>query len=119
MEENVVDPWWVHTFSITAGILSDSTDFIKKIFDMAEVDQLDRMKVVAECLKMDPVVDAEIRRQCVATILDWFHNGGQRERNAAVDMLVGLDDAWVAPVVRQSLAGSLSDRYVAKLLKRP
>lgn len=117
-KETVLDPWWIHTFSLVAGMLSDATRFIEMILSMADIDDLARMKVVSECLKMDPVMDVNVRAKCISNILGWYHNGSSIQRDAAIDMLVGLDDAWVAPIVRRSLAGALPDRYLAKLLKR-
>ena len=116
--QSITDPWWTHTLALTAGILSDATEFISSILEMPRIDEIERMRTVAESLKMDPVVSEDVRNYCLSRILNWYHNGGGNEHDAAVDMLVGLDDAWVAPSIRRSLAGALPDRYLAKLLKR-
>ena len=116
-QQFIADPWWNHTLALTAGILSDATELIVSILTLPQVNELHVMLVVAECLKMDPVVSEQVRHQCLSRILNWYHNGSVREHNAAVDMLVGLDDAWVAPTIRRSLAGALPDRYLAKILK--
>jgi NACHT domain len=105
--DNLLDPWWINVIGLAVASLSDATAAIEQILNVQGLSELDRFRVAAHCLKYDPLVEPVVRERVVRRVLDWYHNGDARQHDAAMRMLVGIDDDWSAGILRKSLAGRI------------
>jgi hypothetical protein len=116
--EHAFDPWWRNVVGVTIGCLSDATSAIKMILALEGRTELERYALAAHCLKYDPILEPDTREHIVMTVLDWYHNGDAAKHDAAVSMLIGIEDEWAARQIRKSLAGEPPTNATARLFQR-
>lgn len=116
--EVLTDSWWENTISMCLATLSDATNAMTMILDHTGLTELEKLRLLANSLKYDPLVSPDVRSAILQRVLHLYHNGNATEHDAAVDMLVGIDDEWTAPVIIKSLDSKLPTRELAKILKR-
>jgi len=111
----MTDPWWQNVIPLCSALLSDASNLFRAALAIAGA--APALETLANCLKQDPIVDIELRDQVLRTILQWYHNGTAAQHDAALSMLVGIEDDWSTPVVVRSLNGRLPTKTLAKLLR--
>jgi len=117
VREFLTDHWWENVLALCFASLSDATYAMERVLDFKELSELKRMKLLTHCLRFDPIVSDELRKLLLRKVLNWYHNGSAIEKDAALYMLIGIDDDWTSPVIRKSLASKLPTRELAKLLE--
>lgn len=117
--ERLRDAWWLNVTGLAMGLLSDGTDGIERILGAMEIEEIDRLRIAAHCLRYDPILDPSTRDGILRRVLDLLHNGDAGEHDAAMAMLVGIEDAYTASKIRRSLAsGDVPSRKDAELTLR-
>ncbi|HEX8683468.1 MAG TPA: NACHT domain-containing protein [Ardenticatenaceae bacterium] len=123
--ENLISPsilisqWWENVVALCFASLSDATAGMERVWNHTDLSELDKLKILAHSLRLDPIVDANFRRDLLTRILYLYHNTKSAEEyDAVLLMLVGIEDDWSAPIIRRSLGGMLPTRDLAKLLMR-
>lgn len=116
--DRISDTWWEYVTAFCIASLDDATEALQRLYTAGDVPELRRTRVAAHGLRYDPIVDASIRNEVIRKILCWYHNGDWQQRHAAIEMLVGMEDDWTAPVIRRSLAGTLTATEVNSVLRK-
>ena len=116
--DRIQNPWWQYVIAFCFASMDDATEALGRLYKAEGVDDIRRLKLVAHCLRYDPVVDESLRNEAIRTILHWYHNLDWQHHEAAVEMLVGMEDDWTAPVIRRSLAGTLTPSEINSILVR-
>lgn len=114
--ERLNDPWWEYVIAFCFASLDDATEAVSAVFEFEGVSEIRRTHVAAHCLRYDPVVDDAIRKTVIQKILNWYHNGDAQHHDTALFMLVGIDDEWTSPMIRRSLAGTLTAEQLARVI---
>lgn len=119
--ERLRDGWWLNVTGLAMGLLSDATDGIERILDSTEMAEIDRLRISAHCLRYDPILAPNTRDGILRRVLDLLHSGDASEHDAAMMMLVGIEDAYAASRIQRSLATqAVPSRRDAELaLRRP
>lgn len=105
-KELLIDPWWRNVAGVAIGLLSDGTEAIQRIMAVKDVSDIEKFPILAHCLRYDPIIDPVVRQKIVKQVLDWYHNGNVSHHNAAVMMLVGIEDEWTVRPIGQSIGGA-------------
>lgn len=108
-------PWWEPVIALSIAALPDATDALTALLACDDVPHVRRMQLAAECLRLDPILSPSVRENTLRTILHWFHNGTAEQSNAALYMLIGIEDDWSAQSIRRSLSGNLPTKETAPL----
>jgi hypothetical protein len=117
--ERLNDAWWQNVTGLTLGLLSDATDGIERILIAPDLSDIDRVRVAAHCLRYDPIVAPGTRDRILRQVLNWVNNGDSNHHDAAMMMLVGIEDAYAANAIKRSLARrSVPSRKEARLALR-
>ena len=111
------DSWWENAIALCFATLSDATDAMSSVLELDELPEIERLRTLANSLKFDPIVSPELRNSLLRRILHLYHNGSAMEHNAALDMLIGIEDQWSYPIIVKSLDSKLPTRELAKLLR--
>ncbi|HEY2293915.1 MAG TPA: NACHT domain-containing protein [Thermoanaerobaculia bacterium] len=114
-KEILIDPWWRNVAGVAIGLLSDGTEAIQRIMAVKDVSDIEKFSILAHCLRYDPIINPTIRKNIVTQVLDWYHNGNISYHNAAVLMLVGIEDEWTARPIAQSIGGALPTKMTVEL----
>jgi hypothetical protein len=116
--ERISDTWWEYVTAYCIASLDDATEALTRLYNSDGVPELRRTHLAAHSLRYDPIVDESIRNEVIRKILHWYHNGDCQQKKAAIDMLVGMEDDWAAPVIRRSLAGTLTPTEINSVLRK-
>lgn len=116
--ERISDPWWQHVIALSLASMDDATEPLCQLYHDNRVDEVRRTQVAAHCLRYDPVIETELRNEIVSKILNWYHNRDSHHRAIAIEMLVGMEDEWTSPVIRRSLAGTLTESDINTILRK-
>jgi hypothetical protein len=117
-KEFLTDSWWANTIALCFAVLSDASEAMNAIFKHEDLTELEKLRILANSLKFDPLVAINIRQSILQKILFLFHNGNATEHDEALDMLVGIEDEWCGGIIMKSLDGKLPTRELSKILKR-
>lgn len=114
----LIDPWWQNAIAFCFASLSSATNAMTALWEFQDISEMDRMKLISNCLRLDPTISAQLRKKFMRILLNWYHNGNADQHNAALYMLIGIEDSWSAQGIRYSLGGFLPTRALAKILAR-
>ena len=99
----LLDPWWKNVIGLTLGSMSDGTEALERILRLAELTDIDRYRIAAHCLRYDPIILPKVREGVVRQVLNWYHHGDVSHHDAAIGMLVGIEDDWSSKAITNSL----------------
>jgi predicted NACHT family NTPase len=116
-KEVLSDSWWENTLALCFAILSDATIAMKTLLEFEHMAEIEKLRILSNSLKYDPLISPDIRSRILNRILHYYHNGNAQQHDIAVDMLIGIDDDWSAPLIVKSLDSPLPSRELAKALK--
>jgi predicted NACHT family NTPase len=116
-KEILEDPWWENTLALCFAILSDATVAMTTLLEYEFLPEIEKLRILSNSLKYDPLVSPDIRSRILSRILHFYHNGNASQHDLTVDMLIGIDDDWSAPLIVKSLDSVLPSRELAKVLK--
>ncbi len=115
--ETLSDPWWENVIALCFASLSDASQAVQSVLDVEGLPALRKLELAAACLKQDPIMAPNLRDRVLRSILDLFHNGNAEEHDAALYMLLGIEDDWTKPSIERSLGGRLFTKELAKLME--
>jgi len=115
--EILLDPWWENVISLCSASLSDASQVVQAILNLAGISEIRKLQLLAACLRHDPIILPNLREQILKSIFDLYHNGDAKEHDAALYMLLGIEDDWTKPSIEKSLGGRLLTKKLVKLLE--
>lgn len=110
----LIDSWWENVIALCLAILSDATDAMNCILDNSQLNELEKLKILSNSLKFDPLVSPDLRYKIIRRILYYYHNGNIKQKELAFNMLIGIDDEWSGKIIINSLNGRLPKRDLPK-----
>lgn len=116
--EVLSDPWWENVISLCFASLSNASQAVQSILDLEGLSEIRRLQLLAACLRQDPIILPDLRDRILRSIFDLYHNGSAEVHDAALYMLLGIEDDWTKPSIEKSLAGRLPTKELVKLLER-
>ena len=116
--EILSDSWWENVISLCFASLSDASQGAQAILDLEGLSEIRKLQLLAACLRQDPIILPNLRDRVLKSIFDLYHNGKSEEHDAALYMLLGIEDDWTKPFIEKSLSGRLLTKELVKLLEK-
>ncbi len=106
----VFDVWWEHVTCLCMSGMTDASQAIEVVLNNRNASELHRLLIVGKVIKFDPIMDSNLRERIVRNVLRKYFNGPIDEANLALQVLVGWDDEWTSPSVREALGKTIPNK---------